>query len=175
MRAEKSKRIAYGTTICLTVLFSLICIMFLLRPNEFYVYEGEYSFTEGVPVENMVLFEGISLKPGVYYVELEYAAQNFQNAYCTLYDGTVFTGGLLTNGEHLHRNLERTGFHMWLFEGTENLQVQVSYGGNGALRTGSICFTETNGLWTMLLTIMLLQLSIVQPRLELPLIFLDHL
>lgn len=88
-------------------------------------------------------------------MEVEYTAESFEAAHCTLYDGNVFTGGLLTNGEHLHENLERTGFHMWLFEGTDTMEVRVSYGGEGALELSGVRFTETDKLWTMLLTVVL--------------------
>lgn len=39
---------------------------------------------------------------------------------------------------------------MWLYEGTESLQVIVEYGGNGNLTTGSLHIVETKQLWTML-------------------------
>ena len=155
MFAGKTKQTAYIVTIVLTVLLALVCIRGVLSPNLTYEYTGQHEFAAGIATENTVIFDQIGLKPGMYYVELDYAAEVFGAAHCTLSDGTVFTGGLLTNGEHLHRNLNKTGFHMWLFEETENLQVLVSHSGNGSLQTGRILFSQTDGLWTMLLTVVL--------------------
>lgn len=70
-------------------------------------------------------------------------------------DDTVFTGGLLTNGDQFYSGLTKTGFYIWLFESTDQLKVSASYSGEELLETGNLTITETSLLWTMLLTIIL--------------------
>ncbi|MCM1100948.1 MAG: hypothetical protein NC398_06140 [Acetatifactor muris] len=101
------------------------------------------------------MYEDIVLRPGVYRIELQYTTDTDTNALCNVTDGTVFTGGLLSNGEHLYSARHRTGYDIWLYENTEHLQVTVSYDGRGNLAAGSLRVVETNLLWTMLLTIVL--------------------
>ncbi len=163
-KIEMNKLIKRKLFWILAAAFCLIfafCIFKILQPGTSIRLEGEYTFTEGTIEENKVIYDSISLKPGVYYVELEYTTDTDLGAVCNMQDGTVFTGGLLTNGEHVYSGLGRTGFHMWLFEGTENMQAAVSYAGKGMLRTGSITITETNQLWTMLLVILFLAAGLV--------------
>ncbi len=130
-------------------------IIRILLPNAVYRYEGSCRFPEGEPAEKTV-YDNIALSPGVYYVELEFTADTDLSALCTMQDGTVIRGGLLTNGEHLYAGNDRTGFHMWLFEGTDHMQAVVSYGGKGTLATGNLTITETNQLWTMLMDVLFL-------------------
>lgn len=146
---------------CLWVLFgiaallSAVCIYKIVEPNNRYRYEGEYTFEQGIATGDTVLFERIALLPGVYYVELEYNTDmDFINS-CSILDSSVFRGGLKTNGEQLHSGLDRTGFYMWLLEETEELQVCVSYEGEGSLRTSGVTFIETDQLWTCFLTVIL--------------------
>ncbi len=138
------------------IIFSLLLLFLLIKiimPCREYFFEGSYSFSEGTASPNAVIYEGIQLRPGVYCVELDYETDTDLGAICNVWDGTVFTGGLLCNGEHLYSGLDRTEYHMWLYEGTDALQLVVSYGGVGSLTTGNLKITETNQLWTMLLTV----------------------
>lgn len=96
-------------------------------PCQEYYYEGNSFFQAGMP-SSSVIYDGISLKPGVYVIELQYVTDTDLGAVCNVQDGTVFTGGLLSNGEHF-------------------------YGGKGQLTTGNLLIKETNQLWTMLMTI----------------------
>ena len=156
----KEKPVAILSVIAF-VLLIFLCVQILI-PCEKYEFEGSYAFETGVSTQNTVVYEGIHLKPGVYLVDLEYETDTDLGAYCTVIDGTVFTGGLLTNFEHFYSGLGKTNYAFWLFEGTENLQVAVSYGGDGSLSTGRLTILETNRLWTMLMTIVLfLWISVV--------------
>lgn len=118
-------------------------------------------FEAGGTAQNAQVYEGISLRPGVYRICLEYETDTDLGAYCNVTDGTVFSGGLLSNAEHLYRNLNSTDFEMWLFEGTNALQVAVSYDGKGFLKTGNLTIVETKRLWTLLLTCLLFVWSLV--------------
>lgn len=138
------------------LLAMLVLCVKLVAPCEEYEFEGSCVFEENVSTNQTVIYEGIALRPGVYRVELEYVTDTDAGALCSVQDGTVFTGGLLTNGEHLYEKLGKTGYDFWLYEQTQGLQVTVSYGGKGALTTGNLKIVETNQLWTMLLTILIL-------------------
>ncbi len=144
--------------VCFTAGLFLLCSFWaaqILRPLREYHLEGQYRFETGSSTQNTVLYEGISLPPGTYRIRLEYQTDTDLSAVCKVKDGTVYFGGLLSNGEHLYRNLDCTGYTMWLLEGTDGLQVTMDYGGKGALRTGSLTIRETRELWTMLLTVTL--------------------
>lgn len=132
-------------------LFSLYCAIRLLMPKQVYEFEGQKSF-EGVAVADDVVYDAVSLKPGVYRVQLEYQTDTDLVSHCTVYDGTVYPGGLLTNGESLCGGKGKTDYQMWLFESADALQVRVSYGG-GYLRTGRLVIRETGQLWSMILTV----------------------
>lgn len=137
-----------------TILFSLcllFCIIKIALPCREYLFDGSYSFEAGIATTETVIYEGISLTPGVYRIELEYETDGDMAALCNVADGTVFTGGLLCNGEHLYSNLKQTGYDMWLYEKTDDLRIVIDYSGNGNLTTGTLHIVETNQFWTMLL------------------------
>lgn len=153
MEVMKQKKI--WIIIGITLLLAGICVMQMLDPKEQYYYAGSQIFAEGTALQDKVIYEQISLKPGVYEIILTYETDTDLQNYCTVKDDTVFYGGLLTNGTNLYKGLSKTSFWVWLFEDTEALQVTVSYGGTGSLQTGNLLIKETNRLWTMLLTLIL--------------------
>ena len=136
------------------LLCTLFCIIQLFLPCRQYRYENSHTFVEGAPARE-IISNPISLKPGVYYIEQEYACDVDRNGHINATDGTVFTGGLLSNGEHTYPALSKTGYHLWLYESTHNLQFTAEYTGEGTLTTGSITITQTRKLWSMLLTVIL--------------------
>lgn len=121
-------------------------------PCREYSYEGEALFEAGERKSSAV-YSGIVLDPGVYLLKLRYAVETEEDASCGLRDGTVMTGGLLSNGEALYSGLDETGFTFWLLEPTENLEVVVDNGGEGRLETGGLVIRETRQLWTMLISV----------------------
>lgn len=143
-------------------IFVFAVLLFLLAglairialPNAVYRYEGSHVFTEGEASDGTVVYEGIVLSPGVYHVALDFTTDTDLAALCTVRDGTVIRGGLRTNGEHLYAGNHQTDFHMWLYEGTENMQIVVSYGGTGQLETGSLTIRETDQLWVSLMVLL---------------------
>lgn len=132
-----------------TVLF-IFCIIQIVMPCREYHYDGNETFS-GTSYEEKTVYENISLPPGVYRIELAYKIDADLQGMCNVIDGTVFQGGLLTNGEPLYSGLSKTGYHIWLLEKTDGLQVQVSCSGAN-LTTGELKIFETNLLWTILLT-----------------------
>jgi len=127
------------------------CLIRIVLPCRVYQYEGSYAFSPDTPWGDTVIYDGISLRPGVYRIELAYDADTDYVGLCNVADGTVFAGGLCSNGEHLYRGLDETGYVIWLYEETDDLQVVISYDGKGSLATGNLRIVETNQLWTMLL------------------------
>ncbi len=140
-------------TVACTFLLSLFCVVKICMPNQEYKYEGQTVFEEGTACTEAIIYEYISLPAGVYDVVLEYQTDTNMKNLCTVADETVFSGGLLTNGEHLYQNLNHTDYRLWLLEGTEQLKLCIAYGGEGSLLTGNLTLRETDALWTILLTI----------------------
>lgn len=139
----------------LALLLSIICLIQMLRPGREYLYEGGMCFTEGLAVSGQPVYEGISLPAGVYRVALEYSTSEDLRSLCQVKDGTVFPGGLLTNGESLYSGLTETRFQMWLFERADALQVSINYDGVGRLETGRLRIYDTGQLWGIYLTVVL--------------------
>lgn len=131
---------------------SLLCVIRMLWPNREYLYEGSSLFQEGTAVSEFPVFEGVSLSPGVYRMELEYSCSTDMQSLCWVEDGNVFTGGLLTHGEQFYSGLSQTDFHMWLFESTDTLRILAMYDGQGYLQTGDLHIYETDKLWGICLT-----------------------
>lgn len=148
----KEKRIKIILSCCL--LLTVFFVGQMLIPLRSYVYDGATVIPQSEEEHSVIIFEGLALPAGVYEVELEYRTDTNMKNLCIVKDGTVFAGGLLTNGEHLHKNLGRTDFRFWLFESTEALQVSIEYSGEGYVETGSLTILETNALWSMCLVIL---------------------
>lgn len=132
-----------------------VCVFHIVSPNASYHFDNHYSFEPGVPAYNTIVFDNIALKPGAYEIKLQYSTDTDAANICTLKDGSVFTGGLLTNGEHLYSALNQTGYMAWLYESTKELTVVVSYSGSGMLEIEGLTINETNLLWTKMLVILL--------------------
>jgi hypothetical protein len=127
----------------------MICLMHMLQPKKVYTYDAS-----GLSAGDMSMKE-ISLPPGVYRVELLYHTESDGRIRTTLRDGSVFTGGLLTNGEFLYSGRDRTGFLVWLFESTDTLEIFIENFEGHMLQTQTLTFYETYQLFSMLLTILL--------------------
>lgn len=131
------------------------CIIRIILPNKEWNYTGSVVFTEGEACTDRAVYEHIPLGMGVYRVELSYESGGDANAICNVKDSTVYTGGLLCNGEHIYRALEHTSYDFWLYEPTEELSVTIDYSGQGELTTGDLRIVETNLLWTRYLVIII--------------------
>ena len=133
----------------------ICCVVRIAMPNREWNYTGSDTFTEGESCTDRAVYEHISLGMGVYRVELSYESGGDANAICNVKDSTVYSGGLLCNGEHLYRALEHTSYDFWLYEPTEELSVIVDYSGQEKLTTGNLRIVETNLLWTRYLVILM--------------------
>lgn len=140
--------------LALFLLLAVFCVAQMSRAGQEYLCEGGMCFTEGTAVSGQLIYEGISLPPGVYRVALEYSSSEDLRSLCEARDQTVFPGGLLTNGEVFYSGRSETRFQMWLFEQADALQILVNYDGVGSLETGNLRIYDTGQLWTMYLTIL---------------------
>ncbi len=154
MKKSGNSRRVYICVMGLFAVLALFCVIRIAMPNKTYDFQEDVLFPEGVNAENVVIYDGISLPAGGYEVEVFYETDGDLKAHINLQDGTVFHGGLKTNGEHTYANASRTGFHAWLYESTEQMQV-IFTGKEDAIAFHGVRFTETNQLWTMLLTVIL--------------------
>lgn len=136
------------------IILMLFCIVKMIIPCREYRFNA-VDIPAGEEPGQTVIYEGISLPPGVYRLELEYSVDSDLQVLCSVADGTVFSGGLLTNGEPLYQGLGSTEYHFWLFEKTDGLQVQITNNGAGDLITGNLKISETHLLWSMLLVILI--------------------
>lgn len=154
----KKKPIVVCSILGLLILLGLAvrCAM----PCREYFYEGSMTFQTGVQ-ESRNVYSGIALNPGIYIVELQYSTDTDISGSCKVQDGTVMAGGLLANEEVFYSGLGRTGYTIWLFERTEQLNVAVGYNGTGQLTIGNLVIRETRGLWTMLMTICVFLWSVI--------------
>lgn len=148
-------KISFRLIVLLLSLLCAFCIWRIAMPCESLQMDKYYYFESGTPTSDTVVFDQIALKPGVYDIRLQYETDTDLVGMCSLKDGTVFTGGLLTNGEHLYSALHETSYNAWLYESTEALEVTVSYGGEGNLVVTGLTVVETNLLWTKLLAVFL--------------------
>lgn len=140
----------------LFVLLFLILVIKLAMPNRSYRFEGVSRLTAAEsPEGENIIYGGIALPVGSWHIELEYQTDRDLVNLCYLKDGSVYTGALLCNGEHMYSARTKTGFDCWLYESTRELQVAVSYNNSSVVQTGGLRITETNQLWTMLLTVLL--------------------
>ena len=140
----------YAVLIVAMVL-SLFCLGGMAKPDQQYSFDGTHVFEAGAAVSEAVLYEGISLSPGIYEVRLQYQTDTSFKNLCFVTDSS---GKLQTNYEELFQNRNETSFRMWLWGETDSLRVTVSYGGDGNLTTGRLILQESDVLWTRLLVIL---------------------
>lgn len=146
---------SFRLIVLLLSLLCAFCIWHIAMPCESQQIDKYYYFESGIPTSDTVVFDHVALKPGIYKICLQYETDTDLAGLCSLQDNSVFTGGLLTNGEHLYRALHQTSYMAWLYESTEELEVVISYGGEGNLVVTGLTIVETNLFWTRLLTIFL--------------------
>ena len=158
MKAQLWTAIRKKVNIVILAIFAVALIMgfwLMLGPKEEYRFEGSFTPTPGVVLREEPIYEDISLRPGVYQVELSYETENPMGYLCTAKDETVFRGGLLTNGENLYGGKGKTGYLMWLLEPTNRLDICLSYEGEIPLTTGDLILRETGYPGSMLLVAVL--------------------
>ena len=144
--SKKKGILLYTALVCLLLAF---CVFRAASSRTEETICGEQTFVPGM-AEEAVVYDQISLKPGVYAIQLQYRTDQDYSGHCNVKDDTVHPRALLTNGEHFYAGLTQTSYYLWLFEPTQALQITVSYGGETSLETGALTIRNTGKIWSML-------------------------
>ena len=131
------KRKTFRRVLLVEILLMLLGIVGLFGRNEVYEYPSEgVTVNTGVYQDNMTI-EHISLKPGLYRIQLHYDTDTNMKNFCIIEDDTVRYRMLRNSGEHLYQGL---------LQKSDNIRVTVTYGGEGSYTITGLTIRETNGL-----------------------------
>ena len=140
------KRKTFRRVLLVEILLMLLGIVGLFGRNEVYEYPSEgVTVNTGVYQDNMTI-EHISLKPGLYRIQLHYDTDTNMKNFCIIEDDTVRYRMLRNSGEHLYQGLHETDYPLWLLQKSDNIRVTVTYGGEGSYTITGLTIRETNGL-----------------------------
>lgn len=140
------KRKTFRRVLLVEMLLMLLGIIGLFGGNEVYEYPSEgVTVNTGVYQDNMTI-EHISLKPGLYRIQLHYDTDTNMKNFCIIEDDTVRYRMLRNSGEHLYQGLHETDYPLWLLQKSDNIRVTVTYGGEGSYTITGLTIRETNGL-----------------------------
>ena len=140
------KRKTFRRVLLAEILLILLGIVGLFGRNEVYEYPSEgVTVNTGVYQDNMTI-EHISLKPGLYRIQLHYDTDTNMKNFCIVEDDTVGYRMLRNSGEHLYQGLHETDYPLWLLQKSDNIRVTVTYGGEGNYTISGLTIRETNGL-----------------------------
>lgn len=140
------KRKTFRRVLLAEILLILLGIVGLFGRNEVYEYPSEgVTVNTGVYQDNMTI-EHISLKPGLYRIQLHYDTDTNMKNFCIVEDDTVGYRMLRNSGEHLYQGLHETDYPLWLLQKSDNIRVTVTYGGEGNYMISGLTIRETNGL-----------------------------
>lgn len=140
------KRKTFRRVLLVEILLMLLGIVGLFGGNEVYEYPSEgVTVNTGVYQDNMTI-EHISLKPGLYRIQLHYDTDTNMKNFCIMEDDTVGYRMLRNSGEHLYQGLHETDYPLWLLQKSDNIRVTVTYGGEGSYTITGLTIRETNGL-----------------------------
>lgn len=98
---------------------------------------------------------------GVYQVEVYYETDTDYVNRSTVADPAAAMKSLKTNGESLFAGLDKIAYELWVTDGGGQLEVNVSFGGQGSLLVKSIQLVGTNALARMTLFLTVLFISCV--------------
>lgn len=124
------KRKTFRRVLLVEILLMLLGIVGLFGRNEVYEYPSEgVTVNTGVYQDNMTI-EHISLKPGLYRIQLHYDTDTNMKNFCIIEDDTVRYRMLRNSGEHLYQGLHETDYPLWLLQKSDNIRVTVTYDEN---------------------------------------------
>lgn len=104
------KRKTFRRVLLVEILLMLLGIVGLFGRNEVYEYPSEgVTVNTGVYQDNMTI-EHISLKPGLYRIQLHYDTDTNMKNFCIIEDDTVRYRMLRNSGEHLYQGLHETDY-----------------------------------------------------------------
>lgn len=139
----------------LSVLFMLYFIIQIVLPNRIYTFDNSQILTyEGYQTQTPI-FNNISLSPGMYKAHVLYQADQDNCGFCSLTDYNVHPKALLAGYDMIYAHKNETDITFWLLESTDTIEFDMAMSNDGTIQIQGLTIEETNGLWTMLLTILL--------------------
>lgn len=126
-------------------------IIGLFGKNDVYEYPTDRVAVATGTYQQDVRIENLSLKPGVYRIQLHYDTDTNMKNFCNVEDDTLQYRLLRSSGEHFYEGLHETDFQIWLLQKSDHLSVSVTYGGEGSYTINGLTVRETNGLTAILL------------------------
>ena len=130
------------------------CLLQLVTSRSVQELEGGHVFMSE-DGNGHVLFDNISLKPGVYQIILRYRTNRDYSGFCILRESLGDRKTLLTNGEHLYAGRAETTFYVWLFQAADELQVVMDYADGCYVETGNLLIRNTGKLWSICFVLVL--------------------
>ena len=145
------KRKAFRRMLIIEGILILLGIVGLFGKNAVYEYPSEGMAVELGTYQQNFQIENLSLKPGVYRVQMHYDTDTNMKNFCNVEDDTLEYRMLRSSGEHFYQGLHETDFQIWLLQKTDHLRVTVTYGEEGSYTITGLTIRETNGLAAVLL------------------------
>ncbi len=158
------------TTIVYGALLLLCIALFALSRGRSVSFTGSSAIGPSYGEENteIVLYSGISLRPGIYHAELQYQTDTFFESMCMVRDTSLPYLTLQTIGDPLTFASDRTDFTFYLYYPSDSLEVYLTTNGLIDITTGDLTITDTGKLWSVcgviLLFLYLITLSILKYR-----------
>ncbi len=149
------KRKAFRRMLIIEGILILLGIVGLFGKNAVYEYPSEGMAVELGTYQQNFQIENLSLKPGVYRVQMHYDTDTNMKNFCNVEDDTLEYRMLRSSGEHFYQGLHETDFQIWLLQKTDHLRVTVTYGEEGSYTITGLTIRETNGLAAILLCLIL--------------------
>ena len=133
--------------IIMTILF-VFCLIRLFESKAVYEYDATQVINAGT--NRAVLIDNISMKPGVYQVELEYEQNSDYEYFCTVEDSVFGEKYLLTSGSILFSGLSKTGYKFTLLKSTDSLRIIMQGSGEETVKIGRLVIRNTNQMYSIL-------------------------
>ena len=138
------KRKVFRRILIIEGILILLGIAGLFGKNAVYEYSADNGAVTGTYQQDLQI-ENLSLKPGVYRIQLHYDTDTDMKNFCNVEDDTLEYRMLRSSGEHFYRGLHETDFRIWLLQKSDHLRVTVTYGGEGSYTINGLTIRETNG------------------------------
>lgn len=148
------KRKVFRRILIIESILILLGIVGLFGKNAVYEYSADNGAVTGTYQQDLQI-ENLSLKPGVYRIQLHYDTDTDMKNFCNVEDDTLEYRMLRSSGEHFYQGLHETDFRIWLLQKSDHLRVTVTYGGEGSYTINGLTIRETNGLAAILLCLIL--------------------
>lgn len=145
------KRKMFRRMLLIEGILILVGIVGLFGKNNVYEYPSDnVTMATGTYQQDMQI-ENLSLKPGVYRVQLHYDTDTNMKNFCNVEDDTLEYRMLRCSGEHFYQGLHETDFQIWLLQKSDHLRISVTYGGEGSFTINGLTIRETNAMAAILL------------------------